>query len=61
MRFIRYAEISIIRKIFYSVDGFLSLTLFPYPRSRHCLKFTQEMTENYGRTNNTRSQAPAVR
>jgi len=38
-----------------------ALTLFPYPRSRRCLKFTQETTENYARAGNTRSQAPDAR
>lgn len=55
----RHAEISIIRKIFYSVRRFL--TLFPYPRPRRCLKFTQETTENYARASNALSQAPDAR
>jgi len=38
-----------------------ALTLFPYPRLRPCLKFTQETTENYARAGNTRSQAPDAR
>lgn len=55
---VRRAEISIVRKIFYSIGD---LTLFPYPRPRRCLKFAQEKTENYGRVSNALSQAPDAR
>lgn len=49
------------QNIDHSKNLLFSRRLFPYPRPRRCLKFTQETTENYARASNTRSQAPDAR